>query len=67
MELITRFEDRRYRQLGERLIYFEVPELLREDRRARLDAAIAERLATPAGSGPPRSQADALASASQSH
>jgi exodeoxyribonuclease I len=67
MELITRFEDRRYRQLGERLIYFEVPELLREDRRARLDAAIAERLAMPAGSGPPRSQADALASASQSH
>ena len=43
-KLIRSFEDERFQQLAQRLIYTNAPHLLDETDRARIDASIAERL-----------------------
>ena len=42
--LVSTFEDPRLRKLGERLIYYEHPEVLNDDLRRRCDSAVAARL-----------------------
>src|ERR1022692_2704331 len=49
--LVERFEDGRFRELAERIIYNECPEVLPADRRAALDAWRRERL-TASGETP---------------
>jgi len=42
-QLINKFDDQRLRQLGQRLIYLNAPELIDPDRRCALDIAVSDR------------------------
>lgn len=48
--LVRQFEDTRFRQLAQRLVYLAAPELLAEEDVGRLRTAIATRLHAPSGS-----------------
>ena len=47
-KLIEGFVDDRYRTLGQRLVYFERPDLLKSSARSALEKEIGRRLSTPA-------------------
>lgn len=60
LALLDRFQDPRLKKLARRLIYFERPDLLGEDIRARMDQAFRDRLKGLEPSGPGRTFASTL-------
>jgi exodeoxyribonuclease-1 len=52
-EIVKRFEDARFRQLGRRILFFNRPDLLDDQTRTMLTAAINSRLSPPIDEAPP--------------